>query len=198
MLGRAVGREVGSMDLTEEQKERIRVNRERALEIRRKREEEQKRRLAVEREEEERGETGGFVRETHAINTNSGEGVKEDAPAVAKKLTSVGVEEEEDDDIELEEFEKGASRYVTKGQAMKMYCLPNGTLSVCSYVEKSNPKQNKWSAMKLFFRSEIRRRARERFGGLVGLREERAKRELKRFERDYKSAGDIFEKKVKR
>lgn len=161
------------MELTEEQRERIRVNRERALEIRKRREEE---RIKV--EELRGGKTGGSL--------GGGKGKRE------------GVEEEEEDDIELEEFEKGASQFVTRTQAMKVYCLPDGTLSVCSYVEKSNPQQSTWSAMKLYYRSEIRRRGRERFGGLQGLIEERARREQKRFERDYKCAEDIFEKKSKR
>ena len=104
----------------------------------------------------------------------------------------------EDEDIELEEFEMGASQFVSKKEAKKVYLLPEGTLSVCDYVEKSNPKSSKFSAMKLYHRAEIRRRSRERFGGLDGLREERASREKKRFERDYKCAEEIFEKKSKR
>jgi len=174
------------MVLTEEQKERIRVNRDRALEIRRTREVERRQLQAV---EDERGSMGGFlpggsgiVTQTEQTNvvpsttTDRKPTVKTTTTTGRKKLEGEFKKEEEDSDIELEEFEKGASEFVSKKQATKMYCLPEGTLSVCQYVEKSNPKQPKWSAMKLFHRSEIRRRSRERFGGLEGLREERERR----------------------
>jgi DNA-repair protein complementing XP-A cells len=76
------------------------------------------------------------------------------------------------------------------------YCIDidalTGTLEVCDYIEKDNPRNSKFSKMKLYHRSEIRRRARERFGGLQGLIEERNKREFKRFERDYDEANNIF------
>jgi len=194
--------------LTDEQKERIRVNRDRALEIRRTREVERRQLQSV---EDERGAMGGFLpggsgivtlaEQTKVVpstTTDRAPTMTTTATTGRKKLEGEFKKEEEDDDIELEEFEKGASEFVSKKQATKMYCLPEGTLSICQFVEKSNPKQSKWSAMKLFHRSEIRRRSRERFGGLEGLREERERRELKRFERDFKCAEDIFEKKSKR
>lgn len=86
---------------------------------------------------------------------------------------------------ELEDFERGAPPHVSKAEAMRVYCLPEGTLAVCRVVaEKDNPRNKNWTKMKLYDRQEIRRRARERFGGLEGLQEERRRREEKRFEKD--------------
>ncbi len=213
--------------LTEEQKERIRKNRERALEIRR-------RKLKEKEEAATKRDIVGDV-PTNPCTTNpndntsctqestnkliNAEHIEDPNSSLKKNVTnnetaltstrnrntnnrnvvnsSEGAEIDGGNDIELEDFEVGASQYVTKQQAMKMYCLPAGTLAVCAFIEKDNPKQSKWSKMKLYHRSEIRRRARERFGGLDGLIEERNKRELKRVERDYQSAYDVFESRKK-
>lgn len=120
---------------------------------------------------------------------------------VAKEEEGIG-EEKEDPPIsptlsnksedKLEEFEVGASDYVSKQDAMKVYCLPMGTLAVCECIEKPNPRNSSWKPMKLFLRSEIRQRARDRFGGLEGLIKERAKRENKRFEKEMDKAKDFF------
>jgi XPA protein C-terminus len=66
--------------------------------------------------------------------------------------------------------------FVSKKEAMQTYCLPEGTLAVCSFVEKENPRNKKWAPLKLYNRAEIRRRARERFGGLEGLVKEQQRR----------------------
>jgi DNA-repair protein complementing XP-A cells len=156
------------MVLTEEQKERIRINRERALEIR-------KRKL----EEEEKQQKKGKEEDTKAQ--------EEEQTKKQNSETAFTV-----DDEELEAFEEGASEYVTKQEAMKMYCLPAGTLSVCEVVEKPNPRNGAWNSMKLYRRSEVRRRARQRFGGLEGLIAERGNRAEKRFEKDLERTKDIF------
>jgi DNA-repair protein complementing XP-A cells len=145
------------MELTEEQKERIQRNRERALEIQRKRKEE--------------GESG------------------ESLSSGGKKRLKV---EEEEEDVELEDFEVGAPSLVSKKEAMQTYCLPEGTLAVCAFVEKENPRNKKWAPLKLYNRAEIRRRARARFGGLEGLVEERQKREMNRFRKDMETAKNVF------
>ena len=174
------------MVLTEEQKERIRENKEKALEIRRRRKEEK------ERKEERR-----------PLKTD-----KEDVEKQSKETKDSTFREEnvsasidevklrQGDEEILEDFEIGASPHVTKQEAMKKYCLPQGTLEVCTFIEKDNPRQPKWSKMKLYCRDEIRRRSRERFGGLAGLIEERRGREFKRFKRDFEE--DIFSKKQKK
>ncbi len=107
-------------------------------------------------------------------------------------------EKEHETTVELEDFEIDASPYVTKQEAMKKYCLPAGTLEVCDYIEKDNPRQSKWSKMKLYHRSEIRRRARERWGGLEKLQEERRRRENKRSEKDMEEGYRVFNKKHKK
>jgi DNA-repair protein complementing XP-A cells len=155
------------MVLTEEQQERIRINRERALEIR-------KRKLEEE-EEQRRKKEEDFKKQEETE-------VKKQKPD-----TSFAI-----DDDELEAFEEGASEYVTKQEAMKMYCLPAGTLAVCEVIEKPNPRNGAWNSMKLYRRSEVRRRARQRFGGLEGLIAEREKRAEKRFEKDLERTKDIF------
>lgn len=195
------------MVLTEEQKERIRVNRERALEIRRRKEKERAENAkqninlittAVETKgcssssSASNGNVKGGGEETtlHLRNDEQKTGANEKV----KQESSDNANEEDDMEIELEEFERGASQYVTKQDATKLYCLPMGTLNVCTFIEKTNPRQAKFSTMKLYERREIRRRARERYGGLEGLKEERRKRELKRFKRDFEEVDKVFKR----
>ena len=157
------------MALTEEQKQKIKENRERALALKKKRAEE---RAAAEKRE----------LEAAAAKSNDDRASRSEGSDV------------EDTNIELEDFEVGASEFVTKDEAMRKYCLPQGTLAVCSYTEKANPRNKSWTPMRLYKRSEIRRRARERFGGLEGLVEERRKRDKKRFANDMAETKDIFKK----
>ena len=170
------------MALTEEQQERIRKNKERALEIQKRRREEQALKEANDSavaENDEKKERGDESQEKKPKRI---------------KLDKVGKEEEEED-VDLEAFEEGASDLVTKKEAKKMYCLPEGTLQVCAVVEKDNPRHSGWSKMKLYNRSEIRRRARKRFGGKEGLIAERQKREDERFRNDIAKTKDIFKNK---
>lgn len=199
--------------LTEEQKERIKRNKERALEIRRQR--------AKEKEQQGNERQLRLQADTTPICTGF-EGIENNAETIAldqeKKETIVNIslvnsavvvdsKDDEnnkddnddndvvDDDSELEDFEIGASTHISQTEATKIYCLPMGTLAICSYIEKPNPKQSKWSNMKLYCRKDIRRKARERFGGRQGLIEERMKREKKRSEKDLESGFDIFKSK---
>lgn len=150
------------MELTKEQQDRIQRNRERALLIRKQKLEEENQRL-----EEE------YLRlQSH-------------------KQTIESVMEEEGK-LELEGFEEGASEFVTKQEATKMYCLPAGTLAVCGCIEKPNPRNTKFQPMKLYRRAELRRRARHRYGGLAGLQAERQKRIDKKFQKDLEATKDIF------
>lgn len=165
----------GKPELTDEQRERIRKSRERAMELRRKRLDQQK----VEQEKQE------VQQRNKTRNT------------VAKSNIKKNILEEEDENVELEDFEIGASQYVTKQDAKGKYCLPDGTLEVCEYTEKDNPRQSKWNKMKLYNRSEIRRRARDRWGGLEGLQEERRRRENKRSEKDMAEGYRLFKKQKK-
>lgn len=171
------------MALTEEQKERIKQNRERALRIKK----ERMKRLAKEKEEEEdkkrklnQGE--GKTLQQPATSNNVSPNKKQKLEAVNKKQAEEGVE--------LEEFEEGASEWITKTEAMKVYCVPQGTLAVCQVEERPNPHHASWKPMKLFLRSEVRQFARKRFRGLV---EERNKRKQKQLERDMAKARSIFD-----
>jgi XPA protein C-terminus len=141
--------------LTEEELERIRQNRERALEI-------QKRKR---------------------------DRVLDDQTSIDEKGTK---KLNLDEDLELEDFEVNASKFVTRKEAREMYCLPDGTLAVCTFTEKENPHGKRLKPMKLFERAEIRRRARERFGGLAGLIEERDRRKNKKFQNALESTKNIF------
>jgi hypothetical protein len=176
------------MELTEEQKERMRKNRERALGIQKRRREELAREASPAKE---------------GSNTSADNG---ESP---KKMVAIGKAEEksgaehnrdskcvvaEEEAVELEEFEVGASKYVTKKEAMKVYLLPEGTLTICKYTEKPNPHHKSWQAMKLFDRAQVRRFSRERFGGLAALIEERKKRQEKRFQKDLYETKDLFSK----
>ena len=171
------------MALTEEQKERIRQNRERALRIKKERmerlareEAERKRKL---KEEEGKGET---LAATNGSNPTANKRQKLESPARKK----------EEDIADLEDFEIGASEWITKSEAMKMYCVPQGTLAVCQVEERPNPHHASWKPMKLYLRAEVRQRARKRFGGLEGLVEERNKRRQKQLEKDMAKARNIF------
>jgi XPA protein C-terminus len=164
------------MELTEEQKERIRRNREAALELRAKR---------------MKGDEGSKRTEDSAGNGLS----NQESPMKRQKMKDdevVSASNDNEIEVKLEPFEEGASEYVTKQEAMKMYCLPAGTLEVCSSIEKPNPRNKAWSSMKLYHRSEIRRRAHLRYGGLDGLVAERQKRQEDRFQKDMENAKDLF------
>lgn len=157
------------MGLTKEQQERIRKNRERALELRKRK---------LDEEKEKSGKVGELSLETFES--------KQKKFAIDSKAGGA------DEDVELEAFEEGASEHVTKHEAMRIYCLPAGTLEVCTFTEKPNPRNEAWNSMKLYNRSEIRRRARKRFGGVEGLIAERRRRDETRCKMDLERTKDIF------
>jgi len=172
------------MTLTDEQKKRIRINRERALEIRGQRDKE----CAVSAAKKESNLDGKAF-----DNLGSGELSTENNAWETNYVEKVKDNDEEDE--EIEHFEKGASPYVSKREAMKTYCLPSATLSIRAYMEKPNAKHSKWNPMRLYFRKEISRRARTRFGGVNGLKEERTRRQLKRYEKDFNCTKRYLVKK---
>jgi len=197
------------MALTEEQQERIRKNKERALEIRRRKEEEAKakQQQQIQQQQQQGVADTNNTRQVNSNNSsnnnnnnNNNNNIKKSSNEAKSAIKSQIKNDKQDLDelVELEEFEIDASPYVTKQDAMKLYCLPTGTLEVCEFIEKDNPRNQKFSRMKLYHRSEIRRRARERFDGLDGLKEERVKRERKRFERDFEEVNNIFKSERKK
>mmetsp|Transcript_17740 Transcript_17740/g.36539 ORF Transcript_17740/g.36539 Transcript_17740/m.36539 type:complete len:176 (+) Transcript_17740:353-880(+) len=174
------------MVLTEEQRERIRKNRERALQIQNER-----------REEKEKKE--------REIKEDSEKSIENQKPSKKRKTTdsstkttsqvsncTVAEDHQYRSDAPLEDFEEGASEWISKTEAMTMYCLPEGTMAVCSYEEKQNPRNPLFKPMKLYKRSEIRYRAHKRHGGLDGLVKERNKRRQRKLEKDLEEARDIF------
>ncbi|KAL7563754.1 hypothetical protein ACA910_020440 [Epithemia clementina (nom. ined.)] len=166
---------MGDIEITEEQRERMRRNRERALEIQKRKRQESERNNGT--EVDEKVEESTLKKQKSSVDESS----------------AAGRVEENDVDVELEDFEVGAPPFVTKNEAMKMYLLPEGTLAVCKYTEKQNPRHRGWTAMKLYDRVEIRRRARERWGGIRGLEKERQRREEKRFQNDLEKTKNIFD-----
>jgi len=163
------------MPLTEEQKERIRKNRERAIQIR------QKRLLEQQQQQQQ---------QQHKTNEGKKQKLEKGDPQSSPPKEST--EDEKEEDIILEDFEQCASEYVSKREAKEKYCLPEGTLAICSFIEKENPFRKGFTNMKLYKRSEIRTLSRKRFGGLEGLIAEREKRERKRYVRDLEDTKNIF------
>jgi hypothetical protein len=201
------------MTLTEEQLKRMEESRKRALEIKRKREYEnvQKERVTAAGHESSVFDAGGFIgmssekmeslskrirlddgsKET-MVGSKKG-GVREGAKPFPTKTDHDSIEGVNDDDeSSLEDFEQNASPYISQSEAQRLYCIPLGTLAVCSYIEKDNPRKSGWSKMKLYLRSDVRRRARKRFGGMEGLIKEREQRKKKRFEKDLEEMKDVF------
>eukprot|EP00538_Stauroneis_constricta_P011841 CAMPEP_0119546440 /NCGR_PEP_ID=MMETSP1352-20130426/865_1 /TAXON_ID=265584 /ORGANISM="Stauroneis constricta, Strain CCMP1120" /LENGTH=172 /DNA_ID=CAMNT_0007591147 /DNA_START=286 /DNA_END=800 /DNA_ORIENTATION=+ len=164
------------MALTEEQRERIRKNRERALDIQRKRKLE---RVVEKEKQNQRNESQETEKRQKTIRNVTQEDGKDEVGDEEMKILQLDV---------LEQFEENASPWVTKKEAMKMYCLPQGTLAICEVEERQNPHHKGWTPMKMFNRSEIRRRARKRFGGLQGLLAERTRREENRLLKDMEKA----------
>ena len=187
------------MELTEEQKERIRQNREKALAIQRQRKkdlEEQQLQCAI------NAATTSTPKKRQLANGNHNDDQQAspwkrkrptDATTSPPSISTAGATATGTMD-DLEPFEEGASEWVTKADAKKMYCLPEGTLAVCKVVEKANPRHKGWSTMKLYYRSELRQRAHKRYGGREGLVAERKKRENERFAKDLEQTKNIFQR----
>lgn len=194
------------MALTEQQKQRIEENRKRALEIRKQKQEEKERQdNCLTAKQGGTNNTGGFL--AAAAADESGRDKKRkiepgtsSAPhphpttktSINKLSNNQSKNELDDDEESLEDFEHNATEYITKAEAQRVYCLPLGTLAVCSYTERENPHKKGWSSMKLYSRSEVRRRARKRFGGKDGLVQERERRKEKRLEKDLEEMKDVF------
>lgn len=191
------------MTLTPEQEERIRINRERALEIRRKRLE-SKKSVASNNNNNHEGVAAAVVVVGGDNKTKAEECSIESSSSMAatngtktntseKKTENAGEEKNDSSDVvTLEDFEVDAPPTVTKREAMEKYCLPEGTLAVCSFSTRENPRRKGWHPMKLYNRAEIRERARKRHGGLEGLIRERQRREEKRLKRDLDATKDVF------
>lgn len=192
------------MTLSSDQQERIRKNRERALAIQRERAAQQE--IAKKRENgnDEDVETNqqppskkrfkADDRTKHPADEMSSSPKKEQSPTTNQQTSTEKQRTGEQTIVqeEPEDFEIGASEFITRQDAMKLYCLPAGTLDVCQYVERPNPRNTSWKPMRLYHRSEIRERAHRRFGGLNGLVKERQNRANKRLSVDMEKAKKLF------
>jgi DNA-repair protein complementing XP-A cells len=178
------------MTLTEEQKERIRKNRERALQIQR------ERKLKLQKEREKKEQQQQQQQHQEAPDNKKRTTTAPPPPSSSSPSTTSPTKKQKQEDNnrvdEIEPFEEGASEFVTKREAMNIYCLPVGTLNVCHVEERDNPHNPKWKPMKLYGRSEVRRRAHERYGGMDGLIAERTKRRQRKLHKDMEEAQNIF------
>merc|ERR1712003_40126 len=102
-----------------EQKERIRKNREKALEIQRKRREENEK---IENKDNERGEI--FKSSKRQKTADSFPVIKSNSISDRNTVT----EDHKYHDVPLEDFEEGASELISKKEAMTLYCLPEGSM----------------------------------------------------------------------
>ncbi|VEU43174.1 unnamed protein product [Pseudo-nitzschia multistriata] len=186
------------MVLTEEQKLRIRKNRERALRIQKERREKYEKQKEEHLKESERSIEDNQTPSKKRKTTDSTLARPTASTTTSQSIspTTNAKQATEDHDYHssepLEDFEEGASQWVTKTEAMNTYCLPEGTMAVCSYEEKQNPRNPSFKPMKLYKRSEIRYRAHKRHGGVEGLVKEREKRRKRKLEKDMEAARDIF------
>jgi len=209
-----------NMALTAEQRKRMEENRKRALEVKRKKQiEKEKNEKATMASSASTAtnvfEAGGFVGkslsdkndESHSKKRRMNDGSDDGKAADKKKSCNGGTmggasknvissgntnEGDHDDESSLEDFELDCSPYISQTEAQRTYCVPKGTLEVCAYIEKDNPRNRGFSKMKLYDRGEVRQRARKRFGGKAGLTEERDRRRKKRFEKDLEEVKDVF------
>lgn len=136
----------------------------------------------------------GDSKDGNMLTDEQKERIKRNREQALERRKKILEQQQLEDSLPLEDFEIDASPYVTASEAMKKYCLPQGTLDVCTFIEKDNPRNSKFSKMKLYMRSEIRKRARERWGGLEGLQTERRRRELNKFQKDLDDVKHIFKK----
>lgn len=181
------------MALTEEQKERIRKNKERALQIQKERREEKEKKESKRKENKNGNDNDNIQRKLKPPKRQKTTDYLTRTTSQSTSGTSTGTEDHDfHSDAPLEDFEEGASEFVSKKEAMTTYCLPEGTMAVCSYVEKQNPRNPLFKPMKLYNRSEIRYRAHKRHGGLEGLIKEREKRRELKLQKDMELARDIF------
>jgi len=207
------------MALTDEQRQRMEENRKRALEIKRKKKIEKEKEMVVAAASVPSSvfDAGGFVgkspeekieslskkRRIEEVSSkdagdgkmkhqNEGDTMKTRNFTGNSNNTDQNTTDNDDDESSLEDFEIDASPHISQTEAQRTYCVPMGTLAVCSFIEKENPRQRGWNKMKLYDRAEVRRRARKRFGGKSGLQVERDKRKKKRFEKDLKDMKDVF------
>lgn len=131
------------------------------------------------------------VSDINDTETNKSNQQQQQQTRVGRSVKDENVDNE-DDTISLEEFEFNASPYISQTEAQRLYCVPLGTLAVCTYIEKPNPRSKSFTPMKLYNRSEVRQRAHVRYGGKAGLIAERERRKKNRSDKDLDEMKNIF------
>ena len=81
---------------------------------------------------------------------------------------------------------------LTKGDAIAEYLLPESTLRTLPTLERRNPRNTQWTAMKLYLRRQLRECAHERWGGEEGLATERARRRQAQWDKAKKKTRSVF------
>jgi len=66
------------------------------------------------------------------------------------------------------------------------------TVPLARCLEKTNPKRQSWTTMKLFLTKDVRERAHARFGGEEGLQAERSEREKRKWASTLKKTKKVF------
>jgi len=157
--------------LSQEQLDRIRDSREKALALKRKREAE-----AEVSTESGGGEKVGpqceVCRSTELLDQQRLEAF---AVSVCKKCV------DKMDDYDL----------MSKADASSQYLLPDDTLNFLPHKEKSNPHNKTWAPMKQFLRKQVRDQSYERWKDEDGLRAEKTRRDKLKYERDLAKAQAV-------
>lgn len=87
---------------------------------------------------------------------------------------------------------------MTKGDAVAEFLLQEGTIRVMSFLERSNPRNTKYTKMKLYCRKQLRAKAYERWEGPEGLEEEMDRRKKRRYESALEKTVNIFDTQKKK
>ena len=82
---------------------------------------------------------------------------------------------------------------LTKGDVMLAeYLLPRHRWRTLPTLERRNPRNTQWTAMKLYLRRQLRECAHERWGGEEGLATERARRRQAQWDKAKKKTRSVF------
>lgn len=87
---------------------------------------------------------------------------------------------------------------MTKGDAVAEFLLQEGTIRVMPFLERSNPRNTKYTKMKLYCRKQLRAKAYERWEGPEGLEEEMDRRKKRRYESALEKTVNIFDNSKKK
>mmetsp|Transcript_16939 Transcript_16939/g.28708 ORF Transcript_16939/g.28708 Transcript_16939/m.28708 type:complete len:263 (+) Transcript_16939:58-846(+) len=72
---------------------------------------------------------------------------------------------------------------LSKSEAAKLYLIPDDAFRFLKFQEKDNPHNSSWTPMKLYLRKHLRDLALKRFGSFDKLDEERQKRAMAQYEK---------------